>query len=221
MLDNVIGFVAPHHCCGCDQIGSLLCEYCKYNITSELNMVCIVCGRPSSLTHLCKDCKVLYQKAWFVGERKDTLQRLIGLYKFERTKSAYKLLGDLLLEILPVLPSDTVIVPVPTVPSHIRERGYDHTLLVARYIARRRDLKLKRLIIRKTGTKQRQASSSDREKQAKEAFTVEKVLDPNMPYLIIDDVFTTGATVKYCAKALKEAGAKIIWITVIARQTLD
>ena len=221
MIDNIIGFIAPHHCCGCNQIGTLLCDYCKYNITCEQNMVCIACGRPSSLIHLCKDCKVPYQKAWFVGERKDTLQRLIDLYKFDRAKSAYILLGDLLLDILPDLPSDTVIVPVPTVSGHARERGYDHMMLISRYIARRRGLKLKKLITRKTSTKQRQASLSDRERQASRAFAIEEKLDPKIPYLIIDDVFTTGATVKYCAKALIDAGAKNIWVAVIARQTLD
>ncbi|NTW61890.1 hypothetical protein HGB25_00520, partial [Candidatus Saccharibacteria bacterium] len=79
-----------------------------------------------------------YDKAWVVGQRDGVLQRLVGLYKFERAKSAYKVLGDLILDILPDLPPETVIVPIPTTPSRIRERGYDHMLLVARYIAKKR-----------------------------------------------------------------------------------
>ena len=76
-----------------------------------------------------------------VGERNGTLQRLVGLYKFERTRLAYKQLGDLLNDVLPDLPTETVIVPVPTTPSRIRERGYDHMLLIAKHLARSRGLR--------------------------------------------------------------------------------
>ena len=109
-------------------------------------MVCIVCHRPTGSNWLCNTCHVPYERAWIVGERSGTLQRLVGLYKFERAKSGYKDLGDLILDILPELPLDTVIVPVPTVTGHIRERGYDHMLLIAKYVARSRGLTLRKLI---------------------------------------------------------------------------
>src|SRR5664280_430852 len=103
MLERTLSLIAPHHCCGCDKIGSLLCANCKYNITSEQKTVCLVCGRPTGQTYLCSICKVPYDKAWVVGERDGVLQRIVGLYKFERAKSAYKVLGDLLLSVLPDL----------------------------------------------------------------------------------------------------------------------
>src|SRR5664280_1390043 len=126
MLERTLSLIAPHHCCGCDKIGSLLCNNCKYNITSEPKMVCIVCHRPTGRTWLCNTCRLPYERAWVVGERDGILQRLVGLYKFERAQSAYKVLGDLLLAVLPELPANTVVVPVPTTSSRIRERGYDH-----------------------------------------------------------------------------------------------
>jgi len=42
-----------------------------------------------------------------------------------------------------------------------------------------------------------------------------------VPYLLVDDVMTTGSTLKYAARALKQAGASQVWVAVIARQTLD
>ena len=101
-----------------------------------------------------------YSRAWCVGERKDALQRLIGLYKFERVRSAYLVLGDLLVAVLPDLPDDVVVVPVPTVPSHIRQRVYDHTLLLARRLARSKHLKLSKVLIRATDTMQWHTSAS-------------------------------------------------------------
>ena len=184
-------------------------------------MVCIVCKRPTNSMWLCNTCKSCYSRVWVVGERQGILQRLIGLYKFERVKDAYKVLGKLLLSVLPEFPPDTIIIPVPTVSGHIRERGYDHMLLIAKYIAKKRGLQLKQLINRKSNTKQRQASAQQRIAQAEQAFVVNDKLNSTTPYLIVDDVITTGATIRYASKALHDAGAKNIWVAVIARQTLD
>jgi len=221
MIDKLLSFMAPHHCCGCDKIGGLLCGNCKYNIISESKMVCVVCGRPTGAMSLCNTCNAPYERAWVVGKRFGILQRLVGLYKFERAKSAYKDLGNLLLGVLPELPAGTIVVPVPTTSGRIRERGYDHMLLIAKYIARARGLQCVQLIKRQTNTKQRQASAKTRTAQAKIAFAVSRELDSNVPYLLIDDVVTTGATIKYAAKALRDAGAKNVWVAIIARQTLD
>ena len=221
MIDTLLSIVAPHHCCGCGKSGSLLCPNCKYNITSETKNVCLACGRPSFRPGVCNTCKVPYSQAWFVGERKDVLQRLVGLYKFERAKSADKDLAGLLDDILPQLPENTMIVPIPTVPAHVRERGYDHTLLLAKRLGRIRRLPVAKILVRNTNTMQRHATAAARGLQAKIAFRVVGKVDENINYLIVDDVVTTGATVRYAAKVLKDAGATQVWVAVLARQTLD
>ena len=221
MLDKCLSLIAPHHCCGCDKTGTLLCPNCKNNIVSETNVICIVCKKPTIGNYLCSSCRVPYERAWIVGERTGVLQRLIGVYKFERAKSGYRMLGDLILSSLPDLPAETVIVPVPTVSSHIRERGYDHMLLIAKYVAKQRGLKCEKLLLRKTNTKQRQTSARTRLDQARRAFVAKTIIDQDVPYLLMDDVITTGATIKYASKALRDAGAKHVWVAAIARQTLD
>ena len=221
MIDTLLSILAPHHCCSCGQTGRLLCDNCKYNIISELKTTCLACGRPSGAAGVCNTCRVPYQQAWCVGDRKDVLQRLIGLYKFKRTRSAYRVLAELLLETLPVLPSDTVIVPLPTVAGHVRERGYDHTALIARYVAKRRGLRYRPVIKRATHTTQRHSNAAQRISQAKHTFAVESAVNPNVTYVIIDDIVTTGASIRYAAQALRDAGATRVWVAVIARQILD
>lgn len=221
MIDTVLSFVAPHPCCGCGRIGGLLCDNCKYNIVNERELLCAACKRPTGASGRCNSCRAPYDRIWYVGERRDGLQRLIGLYKFERARSAYRTLGDLILTQLPNLPSDTVVVPVPTLAAHVRERGYDHTLLIARYVAKKRGLRLDSVIGRRGGTTQRHTTAKQREQQAKTAFEAKGYLRPDVPYLLIDDVVTTGATIKYASEALKRIGAKDVWVAVVAYQTLD
>lgn len=127
----------------------------------------------------------------------------------------------MLSHVIPEFPSNVIVVPVPTIPSHIRQRGYDHTALIARRFAKVKSLPYQKLIERVSYTKQRGASRKQRFEQASQAFTVKKRLSEDSVYLLIDDVITTGATAQYAAEALLAAGASEVWVGVIARQPLD
>lgn len=221
MIDWLLSHLAPHLCCGCGKIGTLLCDNCKYNIVSEPYAGCLGCGGLTSGTNSCIQCQNQYQKAWCVGDRSGVLQRLIGDFKFQRMKQGYRPLAALLLARIDQLSPATIVVPIPTVSAHIRERGYDHTYLLASRVAKVRGLRLSQSLQRKTRTKQRDANYRTRMKQAKVAFGVTEQLDPTVPYLLIDDVVTTGATIKYAAQALRNAGARTIFVAVIARQPID
>lgn len=121
-------------------------------------MACLVCLKPTANTNLCKACRGVISDAWFVGNRTGILQRLIGNYKFQRMLATSRDLAELLNEIIPVLDKNTIIVPIPTTPSRIRERGYDHMLLVAKTLARMRGYECQSILRRESDTKQRQAS---------------------------------------------------------------
>lgn len=222
MIDTLLSLLAPHHCYGCGKVGSLLCENCKYNITSDSFNICISCGYLASpATGLCGRCKVAYERAWCVGERADELQQLIKSFKFQRAKAAYRPLADLLSETLPELPKNTVIVPIPTLSSHIRQRGYDHTLLVARRLASSMNLHVEPVLRRQTATKQVGADRALRLEQARAAFSCNQTLKSDVPYLLVDDVITTGATLEYAARSLKKTGATVVWVAAVARQPLN
>lgn len=220
MIDSILQIVAPHHCYGCGKIGSLLCANCKYDITSEQNFACVNCRKPCR-DGVCFACHLPYQKAWYVGERRAVLEELIDAYKFEHVKAARQTFADLLNESLPVLPERTVVVPLPTISPHIRQRGYDHMLLIAQAFAKARHLKVDTSLQRIGSSKQLGSSRRDRFRQAKSAFQTSKNLDASVPYLLLDDVFTTGASLQYATEALQKAGACEVWVAVIARQPLD
>lgn len=221
MIDELLSPFAPHLCCSCGKIGTLLCESCKYYIIHEQFSGCCNCDRSASINGLCGHCRPPYQRAWVTGWREGPLLTLIDRYKFQRAKAGHKAAADLLLETLPELPPETIVVPIPTVRAHIRVRGYDHTFLIAQQIAMHRHLRLSPVLRRITTTQQKGNDATERAKQAKIAYRVEEKLNPTIPYLLVDDVVTTGATLRYGAKALHRAGARTIWVTAVAKQPLD
>lgn len=221
MVDRLLALVAPHLCSGCGLEGGLLCHNCKYDIISEPFNNCLACGGLTGAKHgICHTCKPSYRRAWCVGERAAALHRLIEQYKFYRAQDASRVLVDLLDATLPVLPANTVIVPIPTLRAHIRQRGYDHITLITHELAYRRSVVTKSYLTRLTATQQLGASRKQRLKQASEAFACNDTLEAAIPYLIIDDVATTGATLEYAARTLKSAGAREIWVASISRQAL-
>ena len=211
--------VAPHYCYGCGKIGTLLCENCKYDITEESFSGCIVCAGPAA-AGICTSCRTSYERAWCVGERDGALQRLIDAYKFERVKDADSMLASLLYAALADIPSGIVVTHVPTVQSHIRVRGYDHARNLARQFARMRDLRHADLIERIDSGEQRGLSKKQRLAQAKSAYRCRKPAEGGTTYLLIDDIVTTNASVRYAVQALVDAGAKEVWIAALAGQPL-
>lgn len=220
MLDSLLSLLAPHLCCNCQKTGSVLCENCKYDITSEPYECCVLCTTPAT-NGLCTTCIAPFARAWCVGPRMGGLEAVVDAYKFEGVRSAVLSCGELLDTVLPMLPPETVIVPVPTVPRHIRQRGFDHTLQMAAYLARRRGVRCQQMVTRKTDTVQYTESRADRLRQAKEAFACRGTIDKGAIYLLVDDVITTGATIRYAAEALRQAGAATVWVAAVSRQPID
>lgn len=219
MINKLLQIVAPHHCYGCAKVGSVLCEECKYDINDDAISGCVVCQAPS-LSGICTVCHTSYQRAWCVGERSDTLRRLIDAYKFQCNKDVARALAHLLDTHLPQLPTDTVLIPVPTIRRHVRQRGYDHAYLICRELGRLRGIPVNQCVKRRGNHIQLGKTKRDRKRQASESFYVDSKL-PTATYLIIDDVITTGATLTGVGETLRSAGASAVWAAVVARQPLQ
>lgn len=219
MRNILTSLLAPHYCCSCGAVGSLLCQYCKYDIIDDSFEACILCHKLAQPgQNSCSGCKSAFTKAWCAGSRSEGLKELLNRYKFERARAAYAPLADLLHATLPTLPDDMVIVPVPTIAPHIRERGYDQTVLLAQQLARTRGAAYDPLLRRKTNSVQRGASRKQRIRQAEQAFRADNCTGR---YLVIDDITTTGSTLDAAAKVLLAAGATEVWVAVVAVQPLD
>ena len=216
MIDDLLILIAPHPCISCGKIEAVLCSNCKYDIVKGAHDTCLFCNRvhPDSENAICST-------TWFVGDRKAVLQRLVGIYKFNGVRAARFVLAALLYSTAPHLPRDAVVVWIPSNPKHIRERGYDHMRLLAAAFAKKAQLTIRPLLKRQTYFVQHRSDRKTRLNQVVGAFTVTERLDKHKTYLLLDDIYTTGATVKEALKVLIEAGAGHVIVAVIARQPLD
>lgn len=221
MFDRLVSFISPHRCYSCDINGAILCQSCIYNIVSDTPNRCFGCRLPAT-DGVCLACRpsLPFAATYSIGERKDELEQLLDDFKFNRAYRIYLSLANLLDQSLPYLPDTTVVVPIPTIAKHVRIRGYDHTNLIARAVARRRGLTKAKLLRRKTNSVQLGATARQRSQQADRAYECRDLLSRDVPYLLIDDIATTGATLVAAAKCLQKAGATTIIAAVVARQPL-
>lgn len=102
-----------------------------------------------------------------------------------------------------------VVTWAPTTAAHRRQRGFDHGELVARAVAQTLGLPVRALLRRQTGPAQTGRTADDR-RAAPPRFTPMCPLAPGSRVLVVDDVVTTGATLRSAASALRGAGAVVV-----------
>ena len=144
-----------------------------------------------------------------VGERGGALKDLISAYKYQSVRAASFELADLLSS---VINGEFILVPLPTIRKHVRERGFDHIGL----ICRKTSFPVRSVLRRQKDYVQVGSSVEKRRLQARDAYAAEGV-SVNARYLLVDDVWTTGSSMMAACEAMREAGAKNLAIAVIAR----
>jgi ComF family protein len=203
-----------------------LCPVCEKDIQWMMPPYCPRCGRafPKGATsNLCSDC--LKQKLFFDWGRAAVIYQGIFAEAIQRFKYQGDIhLADPLgwfwnkvnLEAL----SFEAIIPVPLHPARLRERGFNQALLLGKILGKIHNKKVLAKALRRTRNTipQVQLDHSERERNVRGAFAVRhqhEIMDKCL--LLVDDVFTTGATVNECARILKKSGAKQIFVLTLAR----
>ena len=147
------------------------------------------------------------------------LAEAIHQFKFHGIKRLSRPLSDLLITI--DIPDTDGCVPVPLSIQGLRERGFNQSLLLARNIARQKNLPLFMDVLhkRKETPPQLGLSASERRSNLNGAFQAIKTVQGKR-LLLVDDVITTGSTVAECSKQLLKAGARQVIVLSIARSSM-
>lgn len=140
------------------------------------------CGR-SITSGCCSGCTLPFDRQFCLGDRVGVLKDLINCFKYNSVREVADVLSELIMEKFGLYLSDAVIVPLPTIRRHIRERGFDHTLLLAKKLGY-----VESVLGRSRDTVQVGASEELRRIQAKSAYCIRKEIKPNARYILLDDV---------------------------------
>jgi ComF family protein len=214
-----------------------VCKNCLHEPRSLSGSFCAVCGEawdfPAGLEPSrvkCRSCQKVHRAVAF-GSYDNTLRDLIHLLKFHQVRPLAAVLGRMLAATIEgletSLPAGTIIVvPVPLHAKKKTQRGFNQAAVIARaavkQLSRQNGERFEFVpgaLVRSRDTgSQIGLSRHQRRENLRGAFAVN---DPTKiegrHILLVDDVYTTGATASECARVLLRAGARRVWVATVAR----
>lgn len=220
---TAINLVFPPSCVHCGREGQLLCHICVSESTAVLQNVCRLCAEPLAKPGMCSRC--VAERPWidrlygsFLYET--LVASAIKALKFDDKRALGTILGGMFnTEVMDRSEAD-VIDPVPTDSSRLRSRGFNQPGLFARMLSNRMEVAFGGDVLVRVGQtipQSKQPTAAAKHGALLGAFEVRAsrvIAVVGKRILIVDDVFTTGSTVKGCAVALKAHGAS--WVGVAA-----
>jgi competence protein ComFC len=228
---GILDILFPKHCIQCKAFGSYLCPKCFSYISFSEKSFCTVCQRAAidGKTHpVCQGRYVIggvFSSLVYAG----VVKKMIYQFKYPPyIRSLQSTMTDFFYEgmiqkegIYSLAQNKTVLVPIPLHATKLRKRGYNQALLLADSLGNRFSLPVVDCLerIRKTKT-QVGLSQSERQENIKDAFDVKKKSKDYLKNIdqifLIDDVVTSGSTLKEAAKILKKAGVGKVWGMTLA-----
>jgi len=231
--------VYPRRCAFCGEDlsgggGRFLCESCRYGVLEpDSSLRCPRCGIGvgeaalvvGSCTH-CRGRSFKFERAFDVGSYKGKLREMLMDFKFRRRLYLANELGALLGEKVRregVTGEVDFITYVPQTFVGRIVRGFNPAELLARKLSRNVDIAVARGLLERSGNArgQRGLCAKERVRNVRGAFRVRRDgFSKGKTFILVDDVLTTGATANECSKVLKRAGARKVFVAVIARPDL-
>ncbi len=231
-MSLILDILFPKKCVGCKRTGSYFCQDCVRNIL-QTDLVCPKCEKLAigGQTHPICFRKFSLDGLWSLGIYQNPLREAIKQLKYGYVKGLAEDLVNILVEywaryqpfVLDQIKKDKgrgwVVIPVPLYWWKGNSRGFNQSSLIGQSLSKKLGLSYLEGLKRIKNTKpQVGLKGQDRHQNIKGAFALDtqhKIQNTNV--LLIDDVWTTGATLKECCYMLKRAGAKKVWALTLAR----
>ena len=234
-LNTGLGFFYPEICRICESehataTNGFVCSKCWLQVRFIRPPFCGRCGLPfeGDITTVfectnCREMELHFSSARSAVVAKTIVLEIIHRFKYQRQLWFEPFLADLLLrEALPVLRGQKwdFIAPVPLHSVKEREREFNQAGLLARHLSIAAKIPLNNHLLRRVSPTMTQTrlTKQQRSDNMRGAFAVRKgVKLDGEKIILVDDVFTTGATTSACAQALKAAGAGEVCVWTVAR----
>ncbi len=223
----------PPHCAVCERLGAWLCANCIDKIEPIEPPVCQICGLPrvgANRAAICSRCQssppqIDGLRAYAIHD--GLLRKAIHQFKYEDLRALAEPLGRLMADgwkrlAPPGLELDA-IVPVPLHRSRQRQRGYNQASLLAEALGTRLQLPvLEGAMVRTRDTApQVNLGAQERRANVRDAFQCTRSGLTDRRLLLVDDVYTSGATLESGCLALRDAGASSVWACTLTRAKPD
>jgi competence protein ComFC len=229
-------FPAPCRICGQMLDTGMRIPFCQVCIVGLMKTLpaplCGQCGRPvaplpespdvgARLCHMCRRGAYGFDLARSYGAYSQSMARAILMLKYESVMPLGAWFAGFLARVVDRNPgafAADVLVPVPLDAGRQRERGYNQAELIARPLARLLGIPFRSYLLVRTRPRPNQLRLTrlERWETVRGAYaTHQRANVDKLRVLLVDDVFTTGATLDACSKALKAAGAaRVVGLTV-------
>lgn len=231
LVKALVDILFPPRCllCQANTHNHEICIHCAENFKPIISPLCTLCGAPflteGDESHLCGGCIKetppfdIARSLFYYNEKMSfAIQRL----KYAGKSSLAIALGRLLFNHPLTEETFDRIVPVPLHISRLRERGFNQSQLIARRLEKKTFCPVDPFIIERTKRTLTQVGMKRKERilNVKGAFRIRDAAFASIrgeSILLIDDVFTTGATVGECSRILKKGGAEKVSVLTLAR----
>ncbi len=240
---NLLDFIFPKKCVGCGKLGNYICKNCFFKIEFVDKPICAVCSRQAIGGRTHPGCLGKYTLDGLVVacRYRGVIRAAVKKLKYRWVSAISLVLVDLLASAMwrYDISDKAILVPIPLYNSRKNWRGFNQAELLASELSKRFSVKINiNIISRVVNTKTQVGLSRDeRKKNIKGAFEIsqsvrhgrgslasssthrsgpEAAKCKGKRYILVDDVFTTGATMSEAANVLKRAGAEEVWAMAVA-----
>ena len=230
--EGVLDVLFPAVCAGCRKEGRYICERCSV-FAGEAPLICPVCFRASFGGERHSLCKSRYGLDGLVNmwEFEGVIKNLIGKIKYYGITHAVAEIGKAAFGVMArdekrfyaflsfLLAKDTYIAYIPMFEKKERHKGFNHAEKVAQEIGKISGRSVVSLLEKVRDTRsQTELDKTERMENVRDSFrTSQKIHNSHLAVLLIDDIWTTGATMRECCKVLKKAGVQKVWGFTLAR----
>ena len=202
---------------------ALICGICRLRWRPVPHPVCDRCGQPSQPGLECRLCAEwpaglsrARSAVWLEGSARDAVHRL----KYEGWSRAAEAMAEAMRQLEP-LTGQVSLIPIPLGPRRLRARGYNQSERIAAAVGSRVGLPLRSDLLQRARETRTQTALTPEARHANVAGAFRAGNAAGLELVLVDDVFTTGATLAAAAAALVGAGAARVEAVTFARAVVD
>lgn len=233
---SFLNVLLPPLCAGCRKESSLptaggffICDTCKDSIDIQNYFTCPACKRRDPQGRLDRKCRSEAGLTRFLGTplsyENERVRKIIHAFKYQHARALAEPLAEIMVRFLMSSPDvhrgRTILTPIPMVNFKERERDFNQAAEIAKLVAAHYKLNLQERLLLKVKNTSNQADIKNKESRIRNLEGAFACVEPDAVrgkiVVLVDDVYTTGSTMRECARVLRKAGAREVWGMAVAR----